>query len=63
MLRYGINAKHCMESTIGGMESFRRNVWNPTIVGMESSHSDVWNLALASMESTAGGMESRTKGK
>ena len=46
-----------------GMESFRRNVWNPTIVGMESSHSDVWNLALASMESTAGGMESRTKGK
>ena len=25
---YGINAKHCMESTIGGMESFQRNVWN-----------------------------------
>ena len=53
-----------MESaTCCGMESFRRNVWNPTIVGMESSHSDVWNLALASMESTAGGMESRPKSK
>ena len=28
LLRYGINAKHCMESTIGCMESFQRNVWN-----------------------------------
>ena len=25
---YQINAQHCMESAVGGMESFGRNVWN-----------------------------------